>query len=89
MTKKKSSEILADENQEIFREKVKMRKFSPESENCKKIGGKMHHGLRGDGRPCSHLTVSLTLAFVGTVEILSLLFSIAGADKNMLQVPNT
>ena len=49
----------------------------------------MHHGLRGDGRPCSHLTVSLTLAFVGTVEILSLLFSIAGADKNMLQVPNT
>ena len=39
MTKKKSSEILADENQEIFREKVKLRKFSTESENFSKIGG--------------------------------------------------
>ena len=41
MTKKKrSSEILADENQE----KVKLRKFSSESENCSKIGGKSETG---------------------------------------------
>ena len=41
MTKKKrSSEISADENQEIFREKVKFKKFSSEFENFSKIGGK-------------------------------------------------
>ena len=38
--KKKSSEILADENQEICRKKVKLRKFSSESENFSNIGGK-------------------------------------------------
>ena len=57
MTKKRSSEISADENQEIFQEKVKFLKFSSEPENFSKIGenlkqGEMHHGLRGDGRPC-------------------------------------
>ena len=60
MTKKiRSSEISADENQEIFREKGKigLGTFSSESENFPTIGGKsktggeMHHGLRGDGRP--------------------------------------
>src|SRR6218665_47013 len=49
MIKKRSSEILADENQE----KVKLRKVSSESENFSKIGGnlkqggKMLHSLRG------------------------------------------
>src|SRR6218665_2027734 len=57
MTKKKSSEMLADENREMFREKVQILKFSSESEIFSKIGGnlkqgEMHHGLRGDGRPC-------------------------------------
>src|SRR6218665_3582496 len=41
MTEKRSSEILADENGEIFREKVKVRKFSIESENFSKIGGNL------------------------------------------------
>src|SRR6218665_2856342 len=41
MTKKRSSEILVHENQEIFREKVKLRKFSSESENFSKIGGNL------------------------------------------------
>ena len=56
MTKKVVREISADEIQEIFREKVKLWKFSSESENFSKIGGnlkqggEMHHGLRGDGR---------------------------------------
>ena len=36
MTKKKSSEISADENQEIFREKVKLLKFSSELEIFRK-----------------------------------------------------
>src|SRR6218665_3255571 len=45
MTKKRSSEILADERMKIV-------KFSTESENFSKIGGnlkqgEMHHGLRG------------------------------------------
>jgi len=44
MTKKRSSEILADENHEIFREKVKLRKFSTESEIFSKIGGKSKTG---------------------------------------------
>jgi len=64
MTKKKEKkghqkfEILADESRrEIFREKVKLLKFSRKSENFSEIGGKsetggMHHGLRGDGHPC-------------------------------------
>ena len=57
MTKKKSSEILADENGEFFREKVKFLKFYRKSKNISKIGGKsetgvkMHHGLREIGRP--------------------------------------
>ena len=62
-TKKRSSEILADENQEIFREKVKFRKFVTESEIFRKQRGKsetrgeMHHGLRGDGRPCMEVLI--------------------------------
>src|SRR6218665_2523861 len=44
MTKKKSSEILADENQEIFQEKVKFLKFSTESEIFSKIGGNLKRG---------------------------------------------
>jgi len=53
MAKKRSSEILADENGEICREKIT---FSRDLENFSKIGenlkqGEMHHGLRGDGRP--------------------------------------
>ena len=57
MTKKRSSEILADENQEIFREKVKLRKFSSEPEIFSKIGGNLKQGGKcimvseGDGRP--------------------------------------
>src|SRR6218665_1866350 len=64
MTKIRSSEISADENQEIFPEKfldfhpkVKFVKFSSAPEHFSKIGGKsetggkMYHGLRGDGRP--------------------------------------
>ena len=45
MTKKKrSSEILADESQEIFREKVKLYKFFRKSENFSEIGGKSETG---------------------------------------------
>ena len=43
MTKKRSSEILADENLEIFREKVNFDNFS-ESENLSKIGGTLKQG---------------------------------------------
>jgi len=48
--KKRSSEISADENQEIFREKVKIfirerNFFENRGENLKQ--GEMHHGLRG------------------------------------------
>ena len=42
--KNRSSEILGDENREIFRKKVKFRKFSAESENFSKIGGKSETG---------------------------------------------
>src|SRR6218665_219781 len=41
---KRSSEILADENQEIFPEKVTFIKFSSEPENFSKIGGKSETG---------------------------------------------
>ena len=64
MTKKWSSEILADENREICREKIKVWKFSTESENFSKIGGnlkqwgEMHHGLRG-WTPLPIITCSL------------------------------
>src|SRR6218665_684351 len=44
MTKKRSSEISEDENQEIFREKVKFEKFSSEFEKFLKIGGKSETG---------------------------------------------
>jgi len=49
---------LADENQKNFQEKVKFRKFSTESENLSKIGGKSEMGGKcimaseGDGCPC-------------------------------------
>ena len=36
--------MLADENQEIFREKVKFLKFSSKSENFSEIGGKSETG---------------------------------------------
>ena len=38
--KKRSSEILADESQEIFWEKIKLLKFFWKSENFSEIGGK-------------------------------------------------
>ena len=44
ITKKGSSEILADENGKHFREKVKFEKLSTESENFSKIGGKSETG---------------------------------------------
>ena len=59
MTKKRSSEILADENQKTFVEKVKLGKFYTESENFfREIGGKSETGgnaslPQGDGRPCT------------------------------------
>ena len=53
--KKGSSEILADEKREIFREKLTFRTFSTKFKFFSKIGGnlkqgEMHHALRGDGR---------------------------------------
>src|SRR6218665_953149 len=56
--KKRSSEIFADESQEIFREKVKLSKNFRKSENVCEIGGKSETGGKcimvseGDGRPC-------------------------------------
>ena len=54
MTKKRSSEISVDKNQEIFQEFffifLRVRKFF-ENRGKSETGGKMHHGLRGDGRP--------------------------------------
>ena len=44
MTKKRSSEILADESQEIVREKVKLLKIFRKSENFSEIGGKSETG---------------------------------------------
>ena len=59
MTKKRSSEILADENGKLFREKVKFLKFSRNSKKISKIGWKSETGggnaswlQRGNGRPC-------------------------------------
>ena len=40
MTKKRSSEILPDENGKSFQEKVKLGKFPTESEIFSEIGGK-------------------------------------------------
>ena len=53
---KRSSEILADEHRIFFSEKVKLRKFSTESENVfHKYGGseaeEMHHCLKGRWAP--------------------------------------
>jgi len=49
MTKKRSSEILADENQKTFVEKVKLGKFYTESENFfREIGGKSETLPQGD-----------------------------------------
>jgi len=62
--KKTSSAIFADEHRKIFGEKVKLRKFSAESEisfgNRGEIWnrGQMHHCLRGDGRPWLVITHS-------------------------------
>src|SRR6218665_3649564 len=41
MTKKRSSEILVDENEEMLREEVNFCKFSTESEIFSKIGGNL------------------------------------------------
>ena len=49
MTKKRSSEILANENRKMFREKITFRKFSPESEYLSKIGGNMKQGENVSG----------------------------------------
>jgi len=43
-TKKRSSEILSDENRKYFLEKVTFWKFSTESENLSKIGGNLKQG---------------------------------------------
>src|SRR6218665_1563832 len=58
MTKKRSSEILADKNGKFFREKVTFLKFSRKSKIFSKIGGNLKQGgnaswPQGDGRPCS------------------------------------
>jgi len=70
--KKRSSEILADEKQKFFLEKVKLGKLSVESEKC--FGnrgnlkqGEMHHCLRGDGRPCKSVKKWISEA-TATVE---------------------
>jgi len=52
MTKNRSPEILSDENQNFLWEKVKLWKFTTESENLLEIGenlkqGKIHNCLRG------------------------------------------
>ena len=70
MTKKRSSEISADENQEIFQEKVQFRKFSSQSENFSKIGEKSETGgnaswSQGDGRPCLYMYVLLYCMVAG------------------------
>ena len=56
MTKKRSSEMLADENRQTFLEKVKLGKFSMESEKFFRKMGKSETGKyiiasEGDGRP--------------------------------------
>src|SRR6218665_2505875 len=72
MTKKSHQKFLADENREIFREKVTFLKFSTESEKFSKIGGKsetgrkMHHGLRGMDAPGRSERVSIDLAPIKT-----------------------
>ena len=55
-----------------------------QSENLSKIrgksetGGKMHHGVRGDGRPCCHSEdrQNLTNYFVVINEYMSLLVTV-------------
>src|SRR6218665_1045873 len=69
MTKKRSSEILADENRKNFREKVTFGKFSMESENFSEMGRKSETGgenaLRGMDAPAQdqdpHLNFSRSL----------------------------
>jgi len=73
--KKRSSEILVDENQEIFQEKVKILKFFSESKNFSKTGGKsetegMHHGLRGEWTPL----LTQSLVFWTTVNLVTLCY---------------
>ena len=58
VTLKRSSEILADENGNFFREKGKFVKFSRKSKFFSKIGGRnlkqggeRHHGLKGGWTP--------------------------------------
>ena len=66
---------MADENQEIFREKVKLRKFSSESDNFSKIGENLKQGgnaswSQGDGRPCPHLLLPLRLLLLAYPVVL-------------------
>src|SRR6218665_3491237 len=61
MTKKSHQKILADENLKIFWEKVKLGKFSTESEFFSEIGGnlkqrEMHHCFRGMDAPAHNVT---------------------------------
>ena len=58
MTEKRLSEILADENRNIFSEEGKSGKFPRSMTNIFETGGdlkrgEMHHCLRRDGRPCT------------------------------------
>ena len=63
MTKERSSEILVDENRNIFLEKVKFGKFSTESENFSETRGTPKQGgenaslPQGDGRLWPYINV--------------------------------
>src|SRR6218665_1962525 len=70
MTKKRSSEILEDENRKFFREKVKFSKFSTESYNFSKIGGNLKQGeciMASGGMDASSVN---TLVLAQTKEFL-------------------
>jgi len=62
MTKKRGHKKFWQMNMEIYLEKVKLGKFSTESENVFGNRGEiwnrveMHHCLRGDGSPCECTT---------------------------------
>jgi len=69
---KRSSEILTDENRKYFWQKVKLVKFSTESEKFSETEGNlkqrgMHHCLKGDGRPW-WLQTQNTTAYIGPIR---------------------
>jgi len=76
MTKKRSSEISADENQEIFSGKGKIVKIFIRVWKCFENRGEiwnrgeMHHGLRGDGRPW-HSLLGFWQMFLETCFIIT------------------